>query len=405
MAYRTSKKKRPPRKKVPLKLKTAEELGFKKEIKDRIDEFLIGCIEKSLFPCAAYSIGGRGGIVAEGFLGNKQIYPDKVSLKEDDLFDLASVTKFVVTTVSIMILMERGRLRLDNPVSKFLPEFTGKNKNKVTIQDLLTHTSGMPAWYPLYLYEKSHDKLIKKLYSLDLDFVPNTDQQYSCLGYILLGEIVKVITEKKLDDFAKKNILEPLNMNYSTFNPKISSPSISAVPTEFGNNYEKELSAEYPESSNYKEFRDYLIEGEVHDHNCYCLDGYSGNAGLFSTPRDLAFFSEMMLNEGIYAGKRYISPIVVKLMRQNMTTGFPQSWGLGMMLGEKMDTLRGKLSQSSFGHTGFTGTSIWIDDKNDIFSVFLTNRIHPKVDTSVDFNEIRGEFHSIIHDNIATKRV
>ncbi len=405
MAYRTSKKKRPPRKKVALKLKTAEELGFKKEIKEQIDLFLESCINKSIFPCAAYSVGGRGGIVAEGFMGNREIYPDKVPLQENDLFDLASVTKFVITAVSIMILMERGRLRLDNPVNKFLPEFSGKLKSKVTIQNLLTHTSGLPGWYPLYIFEKSHDKMVKKIYSLDLDFTPNSDQQYSCLGFILLGEIVKIITEKKLDDFSKKNILEPLNMNFSTFNPKLAVPSMPTVPTEYGNNHEKEMASAFPESSEYKEFRKELINGEVHDHNCFCLDGYSGNSGLFSTPRDLAYFSEMMLNEGIYAGKRYISPIVVRLMKENMTPKFPQSWGLGIMLGETMNALRGKLNRSSFGHTGFTGTSIWIDDKNDIYCVFLTNRIHPKVDTSVDFNEVRGEFHSIIYDNIATKRI
>lgn len=405
MAYRTSKKKRPPRKKVMLRIKTAEELGFKKEIKENIEIFLQKCIDDSIFPCAGYSIGGRGGIVAEGILGNKQVSPDIVPLRENDLFDLASVTKFVITTVSIMILMERGRLRLDNPVNKFLPEFIGKNKNKITIQHLLTHTSGLPAWYPLYLSEKSHDKIIKKIYSLDLDYAPNTDLRYSCLGYILLGEIVRIITEKKLDDFAKKNILEPLNMHFSTFNPRVSSPALNTVPTELGNNYEREISREYPGFQEYGAFRDYLIDGEVHDHNCYNMEGYSGNSGLFSTPRDLAYFSEMMLNEGIYAGKRYISPIVVKLMKQNATEKFDKSWGLGIKLGENMDVLRGKLSKKSFGHTGFTGTSIWIDDSNDIYAVLLTNRIHPKVDTSINFDEVRGEFHSIIWDNIATKRV
>lgn len=404
MAYRTSRKKRAPRKKSPLKPKNCEDLGFSKNLKQDVDAYLAKLVDDKTIPGAAYSIGGRGGIAAEGYVGMRQLVPKPVPLTGTEIYDVASVTKFVVTSVSIMILMERGRLRLDHPVQKFLPDFQGKYKNRVLIQHLLCHTSGLPGWYPLYLSGKTNDKMLQTIYNMELDYKPGKDQQYSCLGFILLGEILRIITEKKIDDFGKKNILEPLHMLSATFNPKDNRPDLTTVPTEEGTCYEMGMAKEYPGFDAYP-FRSEMIDGDVHDNNAYAFGGSAGNSGLFAGPRDLAYFAEMILNQGIYAGKRYISPIVVRMMKQNYTQGMPHARGLGLMLGASRDKLRGKLTKGSFGHTGFTGSSLFLDDQNDVFVVFLTNRIHPHVDDTIDFDAIRGEFHSLVWENIKTKRM
>jgi len=265
-----------------------------------------------------------------------------------------------------MMLVQQKRLNLDAPVSRYLPEWSAaadKDPNptwraRVTIRNLMLHDSGLPGIRQFFKDTKGYDAIIHRALSEPLVHEPGTQVEYSDLGFMLLGEIVQRLTGQRLDVFAKQNIFDPLGMKDSMFNPPRSLRSRIA-PTEFD-----------------ATFRKRLIVGEVHDENSWAMGGVAGHAGLFSTAGDIAAFAQMMLNGGIYAYHRILDRATIQQFTTRQDIG-NSARALGWDVVTQPSSAGHDFSPSGFGHTGFTGTSIWVDPERDLFVVLLTNRVNP----------------------------
>ncbi|MBE3576561.1 MAG: beta-lactamase family protein [Limnochordales bacterium] len=336
-----------------------EDVGMSTERLAWAKQVIEDSIKRNYIPGAVLLAARRGTVVLYEAFGVAQRTQDIRPMEKDTLFDLASVTK-LFTATAVMILLEEGKLRLDDPVKDFIPAFAQKGKQDITIRQLLTHTSGLPAWAPLYREVKSKDEMYAKICAMELENPPGTEYVYSDLGYIMLGAIVEKVSGKPLDQFIKERITDPLGMEHTFYNP---GPEWR----------EKAAATEYDAT-----FRRRLIIGEVHDENAWAMGGVSGHAGLFSTAADMARFAQMFLNYGSYGDVQILSPATVVLMTTNHTLEVGVRHGLGWDLKSVEYSSAGDLfSLNSYGHTGFTGTSIWIDPTLQLFSVLLTNRVHP----------------------------
>ncbi|MCR4403075.1 MAG: beta-lactamase family protein [Firmicutes bacterium] len=311
-------------------------------------------------PGAAWVFGRRDGVAGVGACGFAIVNPERRRMTVDTVFDLASVTKCVATATGAMILIERGRMRLDDGVKEFVPEFGAAGKESVTIRHLLTHTSGLPAWADLYLHASSPADMIARICRMPLEYEPGSRVVYSCLGFIVLGEVVSRVAGQSLDAFVRAEVFAPLGMSDTCFNPP------EGMRTRIA-------------ATEHCKWRGRVLIGEVHDENAFAMGGVSGNAGLFSTVRDLAVFCRMFLGEGSLGGVRVLSPAAVRAMTRDYTGHrLGESRGLGWVVrGEGALSSAGDLmSARAYGHTGFTGTSVWIDPELDVFAVLLTNRVH-----------------------------
>ena len=341
-----------------------------------IKQLIIDGIERGVFPGAVACVYREGQQLFLEAYGNRMIIPERLSMLKNTLFDLASLTKSVATATSIMILMEKGIIDLNKEVSFYLPEFS---KSGITVFHLLTHTSGLPAWRAIYLNLTDRAKVINYLSEVPLEYETGSRVVYSCLGYIVLGEMLKKITGKGLDIFAHEHIFKPLGMMDTFYNPPKDRRNECAA-TEDSSSSEKRM-------TNYSRYnwRDGVVVGEVHDENAHFLGGVAGNAGLFSTASDLARFCQMLINKG----ENILSPESVKMMATLHTTGLDGSRGIGWII----------LSEGVLYHTGFTGTAIWIDLKNRSAAILLTNRVHPDA-TKEGIMDIRQKFYQIFRDYI-----
>jgi len=330
-------------------------------------------LKENSYPGAVVVAGRHGKIFFSKAYGNKVITPEIVPTEIDTIYDLASLTK-IFTATAVMLLVERGQLLLSDKVTSFYPRFARYGKADITIEQLLLHTSGLPAWLALYKTVDNKEAALNEIFYLKPEAKPGEAYIYSDLGYMLLGFIVEKITQTTIDDFIKKEILTPLKMNDSMYNPPSEFRERCAA-TEYDNHYRKRL-----------------IWGEAHDENAFAIGGASGHAGLFSTASDLARFCQMFLNLGELDGVRILSPLTVLLMTQNHLSYF---LGVKRGYGWYISTsLRGDIFPlGSYGHTGFTGTSIWIDPFSDSFSIILTNRVHPSRDNNA-LTTIRAKFHN-----------
>ena len=299
----------------------------------------------------------HNGVAYHKAYGYRALVPKPEPMTEDTIFDMASLTKVIATTPAIMLLIERGRVKLDAPVSAYIPAFTGEGRGKVTVRELLTHTSGLPAdletndWH-------GYATAINMACNEKLQFPPGTAFGYSDINFILLGEIVQRVTKTPLQDFVQREIYEPLKMTDTGFLPSKSKLS-RVAPTEVVNG---------------EPWR-----GVVHDPSARRMGGVAGDAGLFSTASDLARFARMMLNLGELDGVRIFESDTVKLMTTPQTpSAVHVLHGLGWDIDSPYSGPRGKLFPiGSYGHTGWTGTSIWIDPFSKTFVIFLSNRNHP----------------------------
>jgi len=300
------------------------------------------------------------------------------------LYDMASLTKVMVTTTSVMILVQQKRLDLDTPIARYLPEWSVATKSdpdptwraRATIRNLLLHDSGLPAHRDFYKQAKGHDAVLALVLAEPLVHQPGTKVEYSDLGFILLGEIVQRLTGISLDEYAKQHIFAPLGMKESQFNPPRKLwPTIA--PTE-----------------NDVDFRKRLLQGEVHDENAWALGGVSGHAGLFSTAGDTAIFAQMILNGGIYAHHRILTRALIQEFTARQAIG-DAARTLGWDAVTQPSSSGHYFSLDSFGHTGFTGTSLWIDPDRDLFVILLTNRVNP-----TRANEQIRQLRPAVHDAV-----
>jgi CubicO group peptidase (beta-lactamase class C family) len=306
------------------------------------------------YPGAAVVVGRKGySVWHKGFGSLDWSGKTKVSVTES-IYDLASLTKVVGTTTALMILFDEGRIELDAPVSAYIPEFSGGLKDSITIRDLLSHRSGLPASRDLWRLADSPEEARQYVINAPLVCKPRQCMIYSDLGAIMMGFIVERVTGMGLDEYLQARLFGPLGMTSTEFRPDASLKSRIA-PTEV-----------LPP-------RGYPLRGEVHDENAYALGGVAGHAGLFSTAADLSIFAQMMLNGGEYGGVRIVADSTIQLFTGHAIIS---NRALGW---EKPDGTSGSgdfLSDRAFGHTGYTGTSIWIDPDREMFVILLTNRVH-----------------------------
>jgi len=356
-----------------------------------MDSVINDDIAKGRLPGAVVFVGRKGKLVWQKSYGSRALEPSREPMTPDTIFDIASLTKVVATATSIMILIERGKLRLNDPVSRYIPELKGDNREGVTIEQLLLHISGYAPDFDLRERWSGHDEAIKRLIAEPLRNPPGTRFTYSDIGFIALGEVVGRVSGMPLDQFAKKNIFEPLKMRDTGFRPDASLQS-RVAPTE---KRRGQLSYLGDSAANVGDEGDVWLRGQVHDPTSYRMNGVAGHAGLFSTASDLAIYCQMILNYGEYGGVRVLSPLSVNEMtRARLVNSNGNTRGLGWDIDTSYSSNRGDLFPlGSVGHTGFTGTSIWIDDASEMFVVFLSNRVHP--DGKGDVGPLRGRVSSI----------
>jgi CubicO group peptidase (beta-lactamase class C family) len=319
-----------------------------------IDRVVQHGIKAGGFPGAAVVVGRRGASVWHKGFGHLDWAKSSPAVSPSEtIYDLASLTKVVGTTTAVMILYDEGLIGLDDPVSKYLPEFSGGLKDSVTIRLLLEHRSGLPPDRPLGRLASSPADARRIVLSASLDYRPGTRYVYSDLGAMTLAFIVEKVSGQPLDGFLHDRVYAPLGMSHTFFRPADSLKD-EVAPTEV------------------TPPRGYPLQGEVHDENAYALGGVAGHAGLFSTAQDLAVFAQMMLNGGEYDGVRIVADSTIRLFTTraagNRALGWAMAdgqWGSGQFL-----------SNQAYGHVGYTGTSLWIDPTRDMFVILLTNRVH-----------------------------
>lgn len=317
-------------------------------------------IAKGSFPGAVVCIGRANKIHYLKAFGSEIIEPIKEAAETNTLFDIASLSKPVATATAVMILLDDGKVSLDDKVAAYLPAFGCNGKEDAQIKHLLTHTSGLPAYTNADTLKKQFespcpDKVIEKICSLEAVNPPGEGYRYSCLGYIILAKIVEIISGKTIDTFAKENIFEPLGMVDTTYNPADSLKDRIAA-TQIVDEDENPL------------------RGTVHDPLARLMAGVSGNAGVFSTAHDLSVFCRMLLAGGTHEGKTILSPKAVGFLTQ------PQSHGraYGFDISSGYSWIKGDFtSERAFCHSGYTGTSIVCDPETGVFVIILTNRAHP----------------------------
>jgi beta-glucosidase-like glycosyl hydrolase/CubicO group peptidase (beta-lactamase class C family) len=315
-------------------------------------------VQDSVFPGAVLLVSRNGLLVMHEAFGKMGYNEFNQPMPLDAVFDMASVTKCVATTTACMLLYEGGLLDLDAPVQKYLPEFSGANKEKITIRHLLTHSSGLMAYRRYFLDFHTPGEIIKTILNEPLENPVGAKTVYSDLGIILMGKIVEKLSGQALDIFCREQIFKPLKMSETFYNPPAQLLT-HIPPTEFD------------------AWRGRLVHGQVHDENAFSLGGVSGHAGLFSTARDLATFLYMLLNGGAYDGGRLLKPETIALFtsRQNVVAG--SSRALGWDTADGNNSAGHFMNARAFGHTGFTGTSVWTDPEKNMFVILLSNRVHP----------------------------
>ena len=370
--------------------------GISVERLGRMDAVINASIDKKELPGAVVLVARRGKIVWRKAYGARAVEPQREAMTLDTIFDLASLTKVVATTTSIMMLIEQGKVRLSDPVVQFIPEMKGEGRDAITIEQLLTHMTGLAPDFDLRDRWSGYDEAMKRLYREPLRNPPGTRFVYSDINYVALGEVVHRVSGLMLDEFARRNIFAPLGMRDTGFNPN---PKLRMriAPTEKRRgqmNYLGDSGADAGTEG------DQWLRGQVHDPTSFRMNGVAGHAGLFSTADDLAIFCQMLLNGGVYNGARILSPMTIATMtRPHAVSESGAARGLGWDIATSFSTNRGDLfSLGSFGHTGFTGTSIWIDPASDSFVVFLSNRVHP--DGKGDVGPLRGRVASIVASSI-----
>ncbi|HDK27699.1 MAG TPA: hypothetical protein ENG48_11520 [Candidatus Atribacteria bacterium] len=352
----------------------------KRDSVEKIDQFIQQEIKKNTFPGVVLGIVNDNKILYKKSFGYAQLEPDKIKMKDNTIFDLASLTKVMATTIAVMQLIEKGKINLESYIKHFYPRLPDEKK-EISIFHLLTHTSGFPAIIRLWNQGLNYEEKINCVLDNPLETKVGEKIIYSDLNFILLGDLIWRITGQRIDKYANQHIFQPLGMAMTTFNPLKSFPNMKK------NDYA---------ATEMCKWRNRVIVGEVHDENADSFNGVSGHAGLFSTINDLCIFLQMLLNDGIYRGIRVLSSGSIKLMGKDWTSNLNNHRGLGWDLIKNSHSSGGVLfSEKSFGHTGFTGTSIWVDPKSKIGVGLLTNRVHPTRENTKIIS-FRPRLHNLI---------
>jgi uncharacterized protein YbbC (DUF1343 family)/CubicO group peptidase (beta-lactamase class C family) len=380
-----------PLKQVPQQLTatTPESVGMSSERLAKIDEAALESIDRKETPGAVVLVARKGRVVYRKAFGDRAVEPKREAMTVDTIFDLASLTKIVATATSMMILVERGKVSLADPVARYIPEFGKFGKERITIEQLMTHRAGLPPDNEIADYVGRSVDPLPMIYELRLSYEPGTRFVYSDVGFIVAAEIVHRVSGKRIDEFGRERIFEPLGMRQTTFITREQLWELQRIraavlrggnvtPAKLQGMIEKYGRAPLDRIAPTENREGRWMRGEVHDPRAYEMGGVAGHAGLFSTADDLAVFCQMILNKGKYNGVRILAPYTVERMvsAQNLPTS--QMRGIGWDINTSFSSNRGDLFPvGTFGHTGYTGTSIWLDPAGETFVVLLTNRVHP----------------------------
>lgn len=372
---------------------SAKDVGMDPGRLKRVSTIIREAIARKDFPGAVVLVQRKGKVVLREAYGDSQTVPERRPMTADMIFDLASLTKPIATATAVMILAERGELSLHEKVKSFLPEFApfpgpdGQPGEDARLWHLMTHTSGLPPYTDAAAAEKAYgspvpvESLVIHIGGLPKSDPPGARFTYSCLNYIALAAIVKKISRKSVAEFTAEEIFQPLGMTRTMFNPP---PDLLplVVPTQV--------------------YDGKPLAGIVHDPLARAQGGVSGNAGLFSTADDLAVFAQMMLAKGEYKGRRILSPLTVERMTSIYPKAQDMGRGLGWDIGSAYASVAGDVfPPGSYGHSGYTGTSIWIDPETQTAFVFLTNRVHP--DDGGEIIAMRGRLANAVAASIVKR--
>ncbi|HJP85184.1 MAG TPA: serine hydrolase [Gemmatimonadaceae bacterium] len=343
------------------------------DLNRRLDSIVDVAMAQGAAPGVALAVGRYGRLVHMKAYGHIDNTADSPPVTDSTMFDMASLTKVVATTTASMMLEDEGKLNLDLPVSVYIPELNDSSKAKITVREILTHSGGFEAFAALWRDFKGRTQYLQQINARPLAYNPGDTTIYSDWDFILMGMIVERITGMPLDQFTAARIWQPLGMHDTGFNPLGPVPPDSTCVAAFkpDNPLLNRIAVTEMDTA----YRHMKIHGIVHDENACALGGVAGHAGLFSSARDAAVFSQMLLNGGQYNGVRFIQPTTVA--RWTARQSNKSSRALGWDTPSDNSSAGHYFSPRSFGHTGFTGTSIWIDPERGVFVVLLTNRVNP----------------------------
>jgi CubicO group peptidase (beta-lactamase class C family) len=340
-------------------------------------------IEQRAFPGASVAVTHGGQLAALKALGHFTCAEKSPAMTPETVFDLASVSKVLATTSMAMILYERGLLDLDVPVTGIVPEFAGEDpqRREVTFRMLLAHSSGLPAYEKLFLRARTRGEMIREALLVPLKTAPGTHAEYSDVGFIVLGLALERIAGESLDRFCQRNVFGPLGMLQTTFNPPLV------------------WKAQIPPTADDETFRKRIIQGEVQDENASVMGGIAGHAGLFAKASDVAIFAHAMLN----GGAPIVRPETLAVFTRRESSPAGTSRALGWDTPSTPSQSGKYFSSSSFGHLGYTGTSLWIDPERQLSVTLLTNRTWPDCSNQA-IREVRPRFHDAVIEALGVNR-
>ena len=332
-------------------------------------------IAHSVFPAASIAVTSQGKLVALKAFGKFTYEHDAPAVRIATVFDLASVSKAVATTTMAMILYQRGLVDLEAPVVSIAPEFAGSDPRRgdVTVHMLLAHSSGLPAYEKLFLRAKTRDELLAAAFTTPLANDPGTKAEYSDIGFIILGIALERIADETLDGFCQRELFGPLGMLHTAFNPPAAWRGL------------------IPPTADDRSFRKRIIQGEVQDENASVMGGVAGHAGLFATAEDLATFVHVLLR----GGRPLVRPETLALFTRREAAPVGSSRALGWDTPSSPSQSGKYFSASSFGHLGYTGTSLWIDPARQLSITLLTNRTWPDCSNKA-IKDVRPAFHDAV---------
>ena len=353
-----------------------------------LSEKMVQGVAEGVFPCGALLVRYRGQIVFNEVFGAASVVPKITPIGRETLFDLASLTKPLATAAALLLLAQEKVLALSDPVQRFIPSFSGDRKEAVTLFHLLNHSAGLPAWKPYYAEAGHGAAILNSLHAEPLIAPPGTERLYSDLGFILLGEVIETISGERLDRFCARRILAPAGCQTAGFRPIIPDSVNRAAPT-----------VSIAATSRLADGR--VLHGEVDDDNARAMGGVAGHAGLFATvaevDRLLGLWIDGLDGKGIF-DRSLATQFVTRQSGQGVPVG--STWGLGWDTPSPLASSSGRFfSAESFGHLGYTGTSIWFDRKTTLGVILLTHRVHPDRGNQ-KIKRFRPELHDLIFQEV-----
>ncbi|MGI8692999.1 MAG: serine hydrolase domain-containing protein [Geodermatophilaceae bacterium] len=384
---------------------------------ERVRWLLQTAVDEAQIPGAVALVRCHGQVQIHEAFGSAELTPNRREMRTDTVFDLASLTKPLATTAVALALVDRGAVALDEEVTRYLPELAAVTGAGVTIRRLLTHASGLSGWRPLYTRAHGQEEYLRSIAELGIAYPPGSRFEYSDLGLLTLGIALERLAGVGLDSLARELVFGPLGLSDTGYCPPPDPDRYAA--TEDGNAFERRMAVWA--GVDFGRWRRGCYPGEVNDGNAhYGLDGVSGHAGLFGTAQDVGVLGQLWLDGGAYEGTRVLSAAAVRLATTNQSPPQCAPRGLGWALGSSQPPGRSELTRAdagffppaaspwvprssgellsdrAFGHTGFTGTSIWCDPDTELVAVLLTNATHPVVDLSKGMDRLRARFYNAV---------